>query len=310
MKFEPKIGLKLDENFYDYKLFESLEALSKTFSQRKTAEILDVSAPVLNRRIKNVEKKLGYELTQTTPKGTELSKNGLNLLNKYINYKKKLEEFDNIKIFGGPIVLGLLEYLSIDFKESHLEEEKKKEEKCSTNLNISLYSSDNSSAYEMFKRNFVDILALDDPLLAFQKDLEFIPIASDTLSLVSNNNINLKKIKSVEDLKNLKFISVEGSAQRLAWQTLKDLNIPFSIVKEVKSQYDAYKIVSNSENIYTFLNTSFFKGDEILKNQTEHVLSLIIKNKENSKVNNFIDYILNNGKKIIKEQGFLQLKSY
>ncbi|MDR3062872.1 MAG: LysR family transcriptional regulator, partial [Methanobrevibacter sp.] len=268
------------------------------------------SAPVLNRRIKNVEKKLGYELTQTTPKGTELSKNGLNLLNTYINYKKKLEEFDDIKIFGGPIVLGLLEYLSIDFKEFHLEEEKKKEEKSNTNLNISLYSSDNSSAYEMFKRNFVDILALDDPLLAFQKDLEFIPIASDTLSLVSNDNINLKKIKSVEELKNLKFISVEGSAQRLAWQTLKNLNIPFSIVKEVKSQYDAYKIVSNSENIYTFLNTSFFKGDEILKNQTEHVLSLIIKNKENSKVNNFIDYILNNGKKIIKEQGFLQLKNY
>ena len=56
---KPEIGIEIDGISFNYKFFETLESLSKTYSQRKTAKELKVSHSVLNRRIKNAEDKLG-----------------------------------------------------------------------------------------------------------------------------------------------------------------------------------------------------------------------------------------------------------
>ena len=59
---KPEIGIEIDGISFNYKFFETLESLSKTYSQRKTAKELKVSHSVLNRRIKNAEDKLGEKL--------------------------------------------------------------------------------------------------------------------------------------------------------------------------------------------------------------------------------------------------------
>ena len=145
-------------------------------------------------------------------------------------------------------------------------------------------------------------MALDDPLIAFEKDLNFTPIGFDYLVLITGKNS--KPIKSINDLKNLDFVAVNGSAQRLAWNTLEHYDIPYNIVKTVNSQFDAYKMVKNSDNLHSFLNASYFNGNDILKHDTRHAISLVQINEEKEEVFDFIEFLLNDGQKEIVKQGF------
>ena len=287
----PEIGIEIDGISFNYKFFETLESLSKTYSQRKTAKELKVSHSVLNRRIKNAEDKLGEKLVITVGSGSELSEKGYELLDIYYKYKNRLEDREEIIIAGGHIITGLLQAISYDLPFKTL-----------------IYSSDDESAYELAKQDLVDILALDDPLLAFENDLNFTAIAYDHLVLISP--IHGKTIEKIGDLEGLKFIGVKGSAQRLAWSTLRQENINFTIDREVKSQFDAFKIVRNSDEYYTFLNASYFNGNEILKNETRHVISLVQINDTKDDIYNLIEYLLFDGQIKIGEQGFIPMKPW
>ena len=288
---KPEIGIEIDGISFNHKFFETLESLSKTYSQRKTAKELKVSHSVLNRRVKNAEDKLGEKLVVTVGSGSELSPKGYELLDIYNKYKNRLEDKEEIIIAGGHIITGLLQAISYDLPFKTL-----------------IYSSDDESAYELAKQDLVDILALDDPLLAFENDLNFTAIAYDHLVLIPPKNG--KNIEKIGDLEGLKFIGVKGSAQRLAWSTLRQENINFSIEREVKSQFDAFKIVKNSEEYYTFLNASYFNGNEILKNETRHVISLVQINDAKEDIYNLIEYLLFDGQIKIGEQGFIPMKPW
>ena len=291
-KINPLIGVEIDGEVYDYKLFQTLESISKTYSQRKTAKELGVSHSVLNRRVKNAEDKIGEKLVETVGSGSELTAKGLESLNIYYKYKSRLEDKEEVIIAGGHITTNLIQSLSYDLPFKTL-----------------IYSSDDESAYKLAKQDLVDILALDDPLLAFENDLNFTAIAYDHLVLVGPSNDN-KKIESMKDLKDMNFIGVKGTAQRLAWNTLKQNNIQFTIEREVKSQFDAFKIVRNSDNLYTFLNGSYFNGNDLLKRETRHVISLVQCNDSKDEIYNIMEYLLIDGQKQIQKEGFIPMNPY
>ena len=102
---KPEIGIEIEGISFNYKFFETLESLSKTYSQRKTAKELKVSHSVLNRRVKNAEDKLGEKLVVTVGSGSELSEKGYELLDIYYKYKNRLEDREEIIIAGGHIIL-------------------------------------------------------------------------------------------------------------------------------------------------------------------------------------------------------------
>lgn len=289
---KPKIELDINGYIYNYKLFESLKSLKKTQSIRKTSKKLNISHSVLDRKIKNAENKLGFKLVKNNyGSGTTLTKKGLNLIKIYDQYQIRLNESNKINIAGGHIVSGLLESISNEIP-----------------FDISVFSSDDESAFELGKRNLIDILALDDPLIGFQNNLDFTAIGYDYLTLVSNNKSS--PIKTIEDLNGKNFVSVKGSAQRLVWDTLKQKHVKFNIIKEVKSQFDAFKIVKNNSDLYTFLNASYFHGNDILKVETNHIISLIEVNDNKKENKEFIEYMLNKGQKKIFEQGFKPIKPW
>lgn len=292
MKFKSKVELSLRINgkSYNNKLFQSLKQISITNSQRKSATNLGISHTVLNRRIKKAEDNLGVNLVSNFNNGSKLTIDGQNLLNEYYKYYNKVTEENDIVICGGHIISSFFESISLDMP-----------------FKTTIYSSDDESAFKLAKKGLIDILALDDPLIAFENNLNFIPLAYDFLTLLSSQNN--ENIKNINELENLKFISVKGTAQRLAWNTLKQYKIPFKIEKEVKSQFDAYKIVKNSKNLNTFLNASYFKGNNILKNATKHVMSLVIVNEDKKEINDFLNYLLNEGQSKIKNNGFSPVKT-
>ena len=285
MEFESKglISLEIDGEVYGYRLFESLDSLSKTKSQRKSAKQLNISHTVFNRRILKAEEKLGIKLTKKVGNGTHLTREGLDLLEEFKKYAIQIEKTSTINIVGGHISTGLLDSIDLPFK---------------TNI----YSSNDEDAFELAKRGVVDILTLDDPLIAFERDINFYPIAYDYLVLISSPET--KDIESISDLENLDFVSVSGSAQRLAWDSLKHYDININITEIVNSQFEAYKLVKNSKNLHTFLNASYFKGNELLKFDTQHVISLVKVNEDKDDVDEFIRYLTNEGQNDIEKQGF------
>ena len=280
------ISLEIDGEIYDYKLYQSLESLNRTKSQRKSAKELNISHTVFNRRILKAEEKLGFKISEKVGNGTLLTKEGLKLLEEYQKYMIQIEKTDSLTIAGGHISSGLLESINQPF-------------------NINVYSSTDQDAFELAKRGAVDILTLDDPLIAYERDINFTPIAYDYLVLISSPQS--KEIKCINDMKGLDFVNVNGSAQRLAWNSLKHYDIPYNIKYDVNSQFDAFKLVRNSKNLYSFLNASYFKGNEILKFDTRHVISLIKVNEDKTEVDDFIRYLLNEGQIAIKNQGFIPI---
>lgn len=285
MKFESKglINIEIDGDIYDYKLYESLESLSKTKSQRKSAKELNISHTVFNRRILKAEDKLGFKISKKVGNGTVLTQEGLDLLNEFRKYVIQIEKTADVNIVGGHISTGLLESIELPF-------------------NANIYSSSDEDAFELARRGAVDILTLDDPLIAFERDLNFIPIAYDYLVLISSPNS--KNIESISDLTGLDFVNVNGSAQRLAWNSLQHYDIDYNIKKTVNSQFDAFKLVKNSEDLHTFLNASYFKGNELLKFDTRHVISLVKVNEDKSEVDELIRYLATEGQTHIENQGF------
>jgi molybdenum-dependent DNA-binding transcriptional regulator ModE len=288
MKFNSRglISLDINGEIYDYKLYQSLESLSRTKSQRKSAKELNISHTVFNRRLLKAEDKLGFKITEKVGNGTILTRNGLDLLEEFQKYLIKIENTANLNIAGGHISTGLLESIKHPF-------------------NANIYSSSDKDAFELAKRGAVDILTLDDPLIAYERDIDFTPIAYDYLVLISSPNC--EEINKISDLNDLNFVNVTGSAQRLAWTTLKHYDISYNIKFKVNSQFDAFKLVRNSENLHCFLNASYFKGNELLKYDTQHVISLVKVNEDKSEVDEFIDYLLNDGQESIENQGFIPL---
>lgn len=286
MKLESKglISLEINGEIYDYKLYQSLNSLNKTKSQRKSAKELNISHTVFNRRILKAEEKLGFKITRNAGNGTVLTDEGLQLLDEYRKYAIQIEKTDTINIAGGHISSGLLETINSPF-------------------NTNVYSSSDKDAFELARRGVVDILTLDDPLIAYERDINFTPIAYDYLVLISSPAS--KEIKSINDLNGLDFVNVRGSAQRLAWNSLEHYDIDYNIKHDVNSQFDAFKLVRNSKNLYSFLNASYFKGNEILKFDTRHVISLIKVNEDKPEVDDYIKYLLSDGQIAIEKQGFI-----
>ncbi|RBQ22459.1 hypothetical protein ALNOE001_22230 [Candidatus Methanobinarius endosymbioticus] len=292
-KIKPKIEIEINGEIYNYKLFESLKLLDSMNSQRAVAKKLGIAHSVLNRRIKNAENKLNFDLVKVIGSKTYLTKECENLVEIYQKYNLRVKESDKIIIAGGHIVTNFLDSISEEIP-----------------FEIEVYGSNDNRAYELAKKGLIDILALDDPKLAFTNYFDFTAIGYDHLVIVSNDSNSCMDLKDIKELNGLNFISVDGTAQRLAWNTMNEKNIDYNIEKEVKSEIGAFKIVKNSENTYTFLNASYFKGNELLKEETKHVISLIPINNEKKEVNDLIEYISNEGQKLISREGFLPVKPW
>ena len=131
MKYNPKLNMIINGHEFSYKIFETLECISKTWSQRKAAKRLGISHSVLNRRIKESEEKFGFRLVETTGAGSGLTGNGLKILSKYERYMKRLEDRKKPVICGGYISAGLIEVLADEYP-----------------LDATIYRTDDESALE------------------------------------------------------------------------------------------------------------------------------------------------------------------
>lgn len=285
----PLVSLEIEGHVFSYKLFEALKLVSKTFSQRKAADALGISHAVLNRRINDAESKLGYKLVMGTGAGSILTDKGQKILSKHEKYMKRLKKHEKVIICGGYISSTLLETIALEY-----------------GLDFVVYKTGDKNALYLAGMDMVDILTFDDPVNAFLNNLDFIPIAYDYLVLYSLSAMESIKL---EDLNGKHFLEVLDSPQRLAWNTLDDHQIQYELSEEVKYPYDAFKFIRDNPEFYTFLSRTLVEGSEILKNDTRHIISSVICNKEDTRISKFLDFILSyKGQEIVKRNGFERVR--
>ena len=283
MKYHPKVSLIIEGHTFSYKLFEALEGVSKTYSQRKAAQELGISHAVLNRRIKEAEEKLGFKLLAATGAGSELTDAAKKIFQTYEKYTNRLKDREKLIICGGYASSRLMETLSSEYS-----------------LNAAVYRTSDENAIHLANLDMVDILTLDDPVHAFIQNLDFVPIAYDHLVLVSNSRIHY-----INELNGKNFVEIIDSPQRLAWNTLDDNKIQYKLAKEFRLPYDALQFVQKNPEFYTFISSSLWNGSDIIKNETRHIISCVIYNKEDERINDFLNFILTfKGQKLVEKCGF------
>lgn len=290
MKFKPTLNLEIDGVKFSYRLFDALNEISETWSQREAAKHLGISHAVLNRRIRDAEDKFGFKLVYTTGAGSGLTHQGISILEKYHKYLKRLQERDKPIICGGPISTGLISVLANRY-----------------GLETVILSTDDVSALEMAEMGLVDVLLLDDPVHAFMHDLDFIPIARDHLVLISSSG---EPIESLEELNGKKFIEIPHSAQRLAWNTLDQLRIDYDLVEVCNSPQTALKMVHTRDDLHTFLNSSYtsgiVSGSDLFADDTLHIISMVLCNHQ-PQLEDFSQFVQGKGQEIIQEWGFKRI---
>lgn len=285
MNYDPKLGMVIDGQEFSYKIFETLECIAKTYSQREAAKKLGISHSVLNRRIKESEKKINARLVETTGAGSGLTENGHELLNKYESLMKRLEERKKPVICGGYVSTGLMEALVEKY-----------------DLSTTILRTNDMSALELADKDMVDILTLDDPVTAFIYDLDIIPIAYDHLVLVGDAYVT-----DISDLNGMDFVEIPNSSQRLAWNTLDNIGVDYNIVQTARSPQTALNAVKSNNNLFTFLNHSYIEGSDIIKNETKHMIGMVLLNKTNRSLQKFIESVVEEAQQTIENNGFSKI---
>lgn len=281
----------MNDVIYDYKLFDTLKSIKLNKSQRKAAKELGISHTVLNRRIIKAEELLSQPLVKVTNRGSTLTDYALNLLEEYESYEQRLTDDDVWVMAGGFISCEFIRQLSAAYQ---LE-------------NIKILQTDLNTAFDLANKGLVDILGFDDPVQAYIYDIEPIPLGRDHLMLLTHGN---EEFYNITDLDGLRFVEVEGSAQRLAWTTLANNDLDFDIVSTVDSFHEAIRMVEQDENLYTFINNSMsytsMHVSDILSEHTRHIISAL--NVKNSvDVESFLNFASHNAQKLTVKYGFEQL---
>ncbi|OED30298.1 LysR family transcriptional regulator [Methanosphaera sp. WGK6] len=292
MSLNKKLSMEINGNLFDYKLFDTLKAIKKTKSQRKAAKKLNISHPVLNRRVLKAEDLLSEKLVIVSNTGTTLTKYALKLLDEYETYENRLSDYTNsITVAGGPISCEFIRQLAQAYQMD----------------NLKIIETDTETAFDLANNGFIDILGFDDPVQAYIYDIEPTPLGRDNLVLLSNKEIRLN---SISDLNGLNFVEVDGSAQRLAWTTLANYDLDFNIVYVVNSFHEAIRLVEQNENLYTFINKSMAytvqHTNNIISKETQHIISALnVKN--NSFIESFLNIASHHAQKVTVNYGFEHL---
>ncbi len=264
------LNMKYNNKIITEKQLEILKLISKTKSQNKVAEILNIPASSVNIQIKRLEKKIGVKLIYSSTSGTILTEDAQHILKHYESTKKRISDEQFITC---GFVCGELGKILFD--------------------NVLISSFDN--ILKLYKMNLTGIMGIDDPYWSFRLG-EPIPVAYDHVIVAYKEKFNAKNL-----------IGIRHSSQRIVWNILKNDKIDFKITRIVKNPFYAIDLIEDGYTL--FLNeclAKYLKNDYIVEKphfyeKTKHTLNFIATNKEYEQ---YIEKSVKEKKKEIKNRGF------
>jgi DNA-binding transcriptional LysR family regulator len=178
MRIEPAVSLKVNGVNLTPRQLEVLLEVYRQGSQRKAAEKLGLSAPVLHRALSQVESKAKQRLLTTSPSGTSLNEEGVRLAREYSALLERMKVGEAVVVGGTIITEDLL--LSV---LSNLDEEGR----------YDLVISDDERNLRDLKAGLMDVILLDDPIYAYEtEDARFEEVAEDRLIYVDKGEAHIR----------------------------------------------------------------------------------------------------------------------
>jgi molybdate transport repressor ModE-like protein len=200
MKIEPRVSLIVNGTHVTPRTLEALVAILQEGSQKRAAEMLDISVPVLHRYLKKLEKGVGTPIMKTTPIGTELTDEGKQLVMEYMALKSKLKRSNRIVVGGTIITEDLLLWALTNLDRGGT---------------IDLIISDDERNVQDFKAGLMDLVILDDPLYIYDlENVRWDEIGEDRLIHVDRGSHYLK---------------FKYGAQRIGFKHLESKGIAYEI---------------------------------------------------------------------------------
>ncbi|MBM4237854.1 MAG: LysR family transcriptional regulator, partial [Euryarchaeota archaeon] len=178
MEIEPSISLVVNGELVSLHHLEVLRAVYEEGSQKKAAERLGISTPVLHRYLRRVEERVGTKTLIASPTGTRLTSEGEMIVLEYLALKTRMKQ-GNTTVVGGSIVTEDL-LLSVLSKIDRVGR-------------YDLIISDDERNLRDLQAGLMDLVVLDDPLYVF--DLEGVKweeIAEDDLVHVDRGSNYLR----------------------------------------------------------------------------------------------------------------------
>jgi DNA-binding transcriptional LysR family regulator len=176
LRARPCITFEFDNGRVTEREIIALIEVAKTGSQKEAAEELDISLPVLHRRLTKAEKKVGEPLVVTDNRGTRLSEIGENVVNAYDEYTRRTHPSTITVVACTPITRPRIHQTI-----SRIERERRR---------VSVVVSDDPTNIRLFVSGQVDLLILDDPVFAYEtfRDHNVKEVGRDTLLLVDRGD--------------------------------------------------------------------------------------------------------------------------
>ncbi|MBN1110416.1 MAG: LysR family transcriptional regulator [Methanomassiliicoccales archaeon] len=174
-------------------------------TQRAAARKLGLSAPVINRHLRQVEAKVGAPIMSCGPRGTELNELGERIAKEQMVLQGKLREREHLVVGCTPLSEGrLLQALNaVDpLGEAQL-----------------VISEDRYNVTE-FQAGMLDLVLLDDPLFAYELDGDMEEVGRDNLLHFHRGN---------------EYARYRFGPQRLGFQYLDSLDQEYRVVRTYSS---------------------------------------------------------------------------
>lgn len=153
-KLVPEIVLTSGKEQITLRQLEVLRAVASSKSQNSAARRLGISTAVLNRQVKELERRAGMELVRTTARGSELTSEGKQILRVLDSMCKRMTRQKELTVGCTSVSQSIAERI------------------CSKlvlrGVKVRLMVADDETNVSMSSSGLLDIIFVDDPLIAYE----------------------------------------------------------------------------------------------------------------------------------------------
>ncbi len=233
------LTVQVDGKPLTYKQAEAVLTLFMKGTQRAAARSLGVSAPVLNRHLRQVEAKIGCPIMDCGPRGTILNELGEKIAREQLALQGKRKEREHLAVACTPLSEELL-LQALNAADPKGEAE--------------LVISEDRHNLTEFQAGMLDLVILDDPLYAYELEGgSWEELGKDRLVHVHRGN----------DYARYRF-----GPQRIGYRYLESMNTNYRVVRT----YSSLAALTHSKYSYFVSESLMFRKGQLLHSATDPAL--------------------------------------
>ena len=206
MNVRARVTLVVDGENITHRQLEALSALKRAGSMKKAAGELGISTPVLYKYIREAEAKVGTALVRSNSKGSKLTAQGMELIERFASYENRLGDLPQLKVAGTLVSEGCLLTAATALSKK--------------GIGCSIWISTDEENLRMADQGILDCIILDDALFAMERSQEVVgtEVGSDLLLHRDSGP---------------RYIELAFGAQRLGFRYLEEKKVEHQVVFKV-----------------------------------------------------------------------------